>query len=495
MFSWLHKKRHPLELEAERVANTVQHQLTRLNLAYREKVERGVEVMHKVEFVEPLIATPSEIRLEVDMGRLPRAVTITDLRQASVLETLSVACKFPIRAEHKKGKGGGFWFIAELEERSTIPKMVKFSDMKLPAKAPALIIPIGMGENKKQQWEDLRDLPHLLIAGATKQGKSVMVNDIICWLARRLTPEQLHFYLCDLKGGMELSFYEDLPHTKQLVTKNTDLPLMLFKLQREMERRTALMSGKARDLDDYNKKQLPDKKLPYLVVVIDEIANAMLSKDRHQLPDDGPKGTISALTESLLADLAARARATGIHLVVSTQRPSVDVVTGLIKANFPARIAFGTASEIDSRVIIDDSSAHGLLKGRMKFRRNMDLLEIQAPFLSDDDVISHVKKAIIGERLEAAPTPEELERAMIGKLLSIAETQFNGRFATKKLYPLAGMTQTKVEEIALKLEFDGILKQPMGRMPRTIIVPPEHWKAKYPPILMEQESRNKPQES
>jgi S-DNA-T family DNA segregation ATPase FtsK/SpoIIIE len=481
------KQRHALEIEAEQCANVIQHQLTRLNLAYREKVER-VDVVHRVEFIEPLIATPTEVRIEVDMSRLPRAVTITDLRQPDVLETLSVACKHPVRAEHKKGKGGGFWFVVELEERATIPRLVKFDDMKPPENAPALIIPIGIGEHKRQQWEDLRKLPHLLIAGATGQGKSVMVNSLLCWLARRLPPTQLQMYLCDLKGGMELSFYRDLPHTQKLITRNRQLPVMLSWLQQEMDRRTDLMAGSARDLDDYNKHKDPNQQLPYILVVIDEIANAMLAKEKIRINDE-QHGTIASLTESLLADLAARARATGIHLIVSTQRPSVDVVTGLIKANFPSRIAFGTSSEIDSRVIIDDGSAAGLDKGRMKFRRNMDLLELQAPFLADSDVVQHVRKAIAGEMLSTGLTPEELERQTIGQLLHLAETEFAGTFPVKKLVPRSGVSHARIEEIAKQLESAGILKKNFGPRARSIAVPPGQWKKLYPPSVMRHASQ------
>lgn len=481
------KPRHPLELLAETSANTIQHQLTRLNLAYRFKKE-GREFTQSVEFVEPLIATPSEIRLEIDVNRLPRSVTITDLRKPEVLETLSVACKHPIRAEHKKGKGGGFWYVLEVEERSTIPRLVKFDSMQLGPGAPPLALPIGVGQNKQQRWEDLRDLPHLLIAGATKQGKSVMVNAMLCTLVRRLPPERLLIFLCDLKGGMELSFYEDLPHIERFITKPAELPVMLAELQGELDRRTALLRGKARDLDGYNYQVGRDRALPYIVVVIDEIANAMLNKDRITVGDR--KGSIKDLTESYLADLAARARAVGIHLIISTQRPSVDVVTGLIKANFPCRIAFGTASEVDSRVIVDDSSAHGLQPGRMRFRRNMDLLEFQAPFLSDSDVRRHVAAAMKGELLEAAPeTAEDRARRDIAILLDVAESSFASKFPIRELMKHPDVVKHKIsrdriEELAARLEAEEILRKQFGPRPRCVRVAPQQWKAKYPPSVL-----------
>jgi DNA segregation ATPase FtsK/SpoIIIE-like protein len=495
------RQRHPLELHAESLANTIQHQLTRLNLAYRYKKE-GYEIVQRVEFVEPLIATPAEVRIEVDVNRLPRSVTIPDLRKPEVLETICVACKHPVRAEHKRGKGGGFWFVVELEERSSIPKLVKYADLRFAQGAAPLAIPIGVGQNKQQRWEDLRDLPHLLIAGATKQGKSVMVNSLLCSLARRLPPERLHLYLCDLKGGMELAFYEGLPHVQRFITRPAELPVMLADLQTELDRRTRLMKGKARDLDGYNYQVGSGRALPYVVVVIDEIANAMLNRDRIQLEadEDGEprKGSIKDLTESFLGDLSARARAVGIHLIISTQRPSVDVVTGLIKANFPCRIAFGTASEVDSRVIIDDSAAHGLPVGRMQFRRNMDLFELQAPFLSDDDVRKHVAAILAGEPPEAPPeTAEDRACRELAILLSVAEESFGRCFPIRELAKHADILKHKIsrdriEALASRLEAEGIVRKQFGPRPRIINVERARWEAQYPPSVLRPASGEKP---
>lgn len=492
MIPFLRKERNPLEVAAETAANTIQHQLTRLNLAYRVKKSEG-EQIQRVEFIEPLIVTPDEIRLEVDVNRLPRGVTITDLRQVDILETLGVACKHPVRAEHKRGKGGGFWYVVELEERSRIPRLVKLRQMTRPAGAPALAIPIGVGPNKQQRWDDLRDLPHLLIGGATKQGKSVMVNSILCSLASQMLADRLRLYLCDLKGGMELAFYEELPHVERFITRAQELPAMLADLQAELERRTKLLKGKARDLDGYNYQVSRARALPYIVVVIDEIANAMLCKDKIVLGES--RSTVAAATESILADLAARARAVGIHLVVSTQRPSVDVVTGLIKANFPCRIAFGTASEVDSRVIIDDGSAHGAPAGRMRYRRNMELLELQAPFLSDDDVRHLVEQIIAGEIL-VEPTPESEEdraRREIALLLHVAEQSFAGGFPIRELHQHADIAKRKIgrdriEQLAQRLEKEGILKKQFGPKPRCIQASERQWKAKYPPSIRHPES-------
>lgn len=429
------RKRHAAEANAERIANVIRQQLTRLNLAYRAKAD-GVEYIQQVDFVEPLIATPSEIKLEVDISRLPRGVHVSDLKDSKLLETLGAACRHPVRAEQIRGHGGGFWFVVELEERSKIPSLFRWDDLMLPQRAPALMIPFGVGENGKQRWEDLRTLPHLLIAGATGQGKSVLVNAILCYLVARLTPQQLRLVLVDLKGGVELSPYEGLPHVDCLITKRHELPGKLLELQAEMDRRTEIMRGSARDIDEHNKKLPPSKRLPYIVAVIDEIANAMLSKDkiRIEMGDEQRKGTVSSETQSLLADLAARARATGIHLIVSTQRPSVDVITGLIKANFPCRVAFGTASDVDSRVIIDDPRAAGLNRGRMQFRRNMDLIELQAPLIDTQAVMTWIERIKAGDKPQLSQSDELAKRNVhILMIAKVSRDDFGGSVPIVKL--------------------------------------------------------------
>ncbi|WP_129677722.1 FtsK/SpoIIIE domain-containing protein [Candidatus Chloroploca sp. Khr17] len=486
------KKRHPYELLASELANTIQHQLTRLNLAYREKRD-GVEVIHRVEFVEPLKASPGVIEIEVDLSRLPRGVDVAALREPRVLETLTAACKYPVKFV-KKASGAGSWFVVEITAMSKIPRMVKLDSMRQPAKAPPLMIPIGVGENKQQRWEDLRTLPHLLIAGATGTGKSVMVNAVLCQLIKRFDESVLQLWLVDLKGGMELSYYERLPHVHTLVTKSPELPAMLLDLQVEMDRRTTLLREReSRDLDAYNAQMPRARRLPYIVLVVDEIANAMLNKSRVNL--DGQKMSIAQATEALLADLAARARATGIHLIISTQRPSVDVVTGLIKANFPCRIAFGTASEIDSRVIVDDSGAHGKRDGRMLFRRNIDLIELQAPFLSDNEVKATVKKVIAGEyEPEPVQTAEDVAREDIGYLLALSESKAGRRFTRRELHKLCEgrLPLGRIDELALRLEKEKVLHRKMGPFGRTIAIPAREWQKIYPPCGLRLAACEKP---
>jgi S-DNA-T family DNA segregation ATPase FtsK/SpoIIIE len=225
---------------------------------------------------------------------------------------------------------------------------------------------------------DLSAMPHLLIAGATGSGKSVAVNAIICGLLLNNTPDDLRLLMVDPKR-VELTGYNGIPHLLAPVV--VDLERVVGALQwvaREMDQRyQRLADNGARNIVDYNNRLAAqgENRLPYLVVIIDELADLMMLA-----PDE---------TERTITRLAQLARATGIHLVISTQRPSVDVVTGLIKANFPARVAFAVASGVDSRVIIDQPGAERLLgQGDMLFQAPDAAapVRLQGTFVSDPEI-------------------------------------------------------------------------------------------------------------
>lgn len=225
---------------------------------------------------------------------------------------------------------------------------------------------------------DLTNMPHLLIAGTTGSGKSVCVNSIICALLIQNTPDDLKFLMVDPKR-VELTSYNNIPHL--LVPVIVDMERVVGSLQwvtREMdERYRKFAKAGTRNIVDYNARigKEADKKLPYLIVIIDELADLMMLA-----PDE---------TERTITRLAQMARATGIHLIIATQRPSVDVVTGLIKANFPARIAFAVASSIDSRVILDQPGAEKLLGRGDMLLQSPDTgqpLRMQGVFVSDVEI-------------------------------------------------------------------------------------------------------------
>ncbi|MFN8524739.1 MAG: DNA translocase FtsK 4TM domain-containing protein [Chloroflexota bacterium] len=226
---------------------------------------------------------------------------------------------------------------------------------------------------------DLAKMPHLLIAGATGSGKSVCINTIVASLLFQSSPDELQLVMIDPKM-VELVGFNGIPHLRMPVVTDMDRVVGSLKwVVREMERRFALFAARsARNIEAFNKQLAADptqKPMPYMVVVIDELADMMM--------------TAGDEVERILCRLAQLARATGIHLVVATQRPSVDVITGLIKANFPTRISFAVSSQIDSRTILDTAGAEKLLgRGDMLFlpQDSSKPVRLQGAFVSDDEM-------------------------------------------------------------------------------------------------------------
>lgn len=245
-----------------------------------------------------------------------------------------------------------------------------------------MAVPVILGKDieGKPQIMDLVKTPHLLIAGSTGAGKSVCVNSMLMSILYKRSPDQVKLILIDPKI-VELKLYNDIPHLlTPVITEPKKAMQALQYCLCEMERRYALLDGMGvRDISSYNKRivdrRIAAEKLPYLIVVIDEFADLM--------------ATTGKQLETVVARLCAMSRAVGIHLVLATQRPSIDVITGLIKANIPSRIAFMVASKTDSRIIIDQVGAEKLLgKGDMLYASSTDPfpVRIQGTFVSDQEV-------------------------------------------------------------------------------------------------------------
>ena len=242
----------------------------------------------------------------------------------------------------------------------------KKRDIKLP-------IALGKSISGKPIVGDLSSMPHLLIAGTTGSGKSVCINTIILSLLYRHTPEKCKFILIDPKM-LELSTYEGIPHLLcPVITEAKKAASVLGWVVKEMESRYRLMTKEGvRNIDSYNTKhKLP---MPYIVVVVDEMSDLMLVAGKE--------------IENYIQKLSQMARAAGIHIIMATQRPSVDVITGTIKANFPTRISFQVTSKIDSRTILGEQGAEQLLgKGDMLYMSSANrVVRIHAPFVSDGEI-------------------------------------------------------------------------------------------------------------
>ncbi|GAB4219805.1 MAG: hypothetical protein Fur009_7610 [Candidatus Microgenomates bacterium] len=243
-----------------------------------------------------------------------------------------------------------------------------------------LLVPLGLDVSGQPVAASISKMPHVLIAGATGSGKSVLLNAWICGFLFRTRPEQLRLILVDPKR-VELSVYNDVPHLLTPVIVEPEKIISALKWTvGEMEARYKIFSKyNARNIDSYNEIPGVEKK-PYIVFVIDELADLMIFA-----PGEA---------EELITRIAQMARATGIHLVLATQRPSVDVITGLMKANIPTRIAFNVSSMIDSRVIIDMPGAEKLLgRGDMLFLPpdKAKPIRIQGPFITEKEVNNLVK--------------------------------------------------------------------------------------------------------
>ena len=267
-------------------------------------------------------------------------------------------------------------------------------DVDFKASGSTLTFALGRDVAGKAQAVDLAKMPHLLIAGATGSGKSVMVNALITSLLCEATPHDVRMILMDLKR-VELAAYNGLPHLLVPVITEPDRAKAALKWAvNEMEARYRRLSGATvRNIRGFNETRAdPEDRMPYIIIVIDELADLMMREGKN--------------VEDPIVRLAQKARATGIHLVLATQRPSVNVVTGLIKANFPSRIAFAMASQIDSRTILDSPGAEDLIgRGDMLYQPS-DLpraMRMQGVFVSDPEIgriVAHWKDQIEDPRYD-----------------------------------------------------------------------------------------------
>jgi S-DNA-T family DNA segregation ATPase FtsK/SpoIIIE len=243
-------------------------------------------------------------------------------------------------------------------------------------------LPVALGKTTDgvPTFSDLAAMPHLLVAGGTGSGKSVFVNSLIMGFLFRLTPQQLRLILVDPKM-LELNVFDGIPHLiTNVITDNNIAYNALNWAVQEMDRRYALMAETgSKNIDSFNEKQKGSNKLPFIVIIVDELADLMMSGGK--------------LVEVAITRLAQKARAAGIHLVIATQRPSTDVVTGLIKANMPSRISFKVPSGIDSRTVLDTSGAESLM-GRgdsLMIQPASPLRRLHGTFVTEEDLARVVK--------------------------------------------------------------------------------------------------------
>jgi DNA segregation ATPase FtsK/SpoIIIE, S-DNA-T family len=292
-----------------------------------------------------------------------------------------------------------------VEVPNLAPNVVTLGDIfdELPQNASPLSVWLGKDISGASVWADLARMPHILIAGTTGSGKSGCINTMLCSILLRATPDDLRMILVDPKR-VELGLYESIPHLlTPVVSSPKAAAAVLANVLTEMDRRYERMSlARARNLPELNRalRKRGEQTLPYLLVVIDELADLMMVSPQE--------------VEDAVIRLAQKSRAVGIHLVLATQRPSVDVITGMIKANVPSRIAFAVSSQTDSRVILDGGGAESLLgQGDMLFKPlgTSRLQRVQGAFVTEDEIALLVEQARsqreqdLDESLLQAPEP------------------------------------------------------------------------------------------
>jgi S-DNA-T family DNA segregation ATPase FtsK/SpoIIIE len=324
-------------------------------------------------------------------------------------------------------------------------------------RATKLALALGKGVSGEPIAADLTKMPHLLIAGSTGSGKSVCINSIIATFLLHNTPEELRLVLVDPKR-VELTTFSSIPHLafSKVITDVEEVPGVLQAVIHEMDSRYRRFAETGvRNLEGYNKSPRATHKLPHWVIIIDELADLMMSSPYE--------------VERQICRLAQLARATGIHLIIATQRPSVDVVTGLIKANFPTRIAFAVSSQVDSRTIIDTAGADKLLgRGDMLFMPTdaAKPKRIQGSFVSDQEIekivawwsndrfrhlapdkLDHLLEEAEGEEAEAHAEDDPLYNA--AKELAIQHSRVSTSLLQRRLhigYPRAARLIDMLED-------------------------------------------------
>jgi S-DNA-T family DNA segregation ATPase FtsK/SpoIIIE len=318
------------------------------------------------------ISGPRVTRYELQLAPGTKVAKVAALKDdlSYALATTEIRILAPIPGKQAVG--------VELPNLS--PNLVTLGDIfdELPATASPLSVWLGKDISGAAVWTDLARMPHLLIAGTTGSGKSGCINTLLTSVLLRATPDEVRMILIDPKR-IELNHYESIPHLlTPVVSSPKEASAVLANCVAEMERRyERLASVRARNINEANRhfRQRGEPTMPYLLVVIDELADLMMIAPQ--------------AVEDAVIRLAQKSRAVGIHLVLATQRPSVDVITGMIKANVPSRIAFAVSSQTDSRVILDQGGAESLLgQGDMLFKPlgTSRLQRVQGAYVSEEEI-------------------------------------------------------------------------------------------------------------
>ncbi|RKX65484.1 MAG: hypothetical protein DRP42_04670 [Tenericutes bacterium] len=345
----------------------------------------------KVQFSN-IVAEKNAIWLQIDTDRLPYGVDIlTLIHDEGVLTNLSASLRHHVQGRYDVERGA--WLCVERGRGVRgIPQYVDFAKMieLIPEDAHRLTVPFGETINSRRMYRSLRDFPHLLIAGSTGQGKTSFLNVILATLINNNSIHDLKLVLVDLKNGIEFDMYRGIPHLwkmgdiapEGIVGRPEKVIDLLGELVKEGERRLHLFRRMGiTNIDEYNKGRSGSRRMPRIVVMIDEWARVALSPQGKQ-------------ADNILSEITATYRAVGYHVILATQTPITRVISTLIKTNFNAKLAFGVPTNVSSMVILDTGRAKGLEPvGRAVFQYGTQVIESQVPYITKKELIAVLDKA------------------------------------------------------------------------------------------------------
>jgi hypothetical protein len=416
---------------------SIQQQQTHViseQLAPHKSAKRRFQKLHLMDALYS--ETELWYRVVTEQGKLPYGVSVDDLLKPEFANGLTVSCLRPVRVEYNsKDPSKGLWIVVEYEESNRgVPLQLAFNKAfeMIPVSRPPLTFALGAVQGGAIRLLDLGTFPHLIIGGSTGYGKSNMLNQIIVTIVRRNRPSEVQLYLFDMKNGNELKPYRNLPHVAKFVKKKEDVIPALDELRKLVDERWVLFDSKnKKDIRGWNATQ--PEKLPIIAVIFDELATIMLDKDYR------------SEVETKLSDLAAVCRSTGVHIVFATQRPSTDVVTGLLKVNFDGRIGFAVPTIYDSRTILDEGGAENLrgYLGRALYIERGGSIEAQTPLLTEEVRDDHLRIVQKEHHITEDGQPE----VDIIDVLSYALENLDGKLPYRVLldeFRPMGMTEPKL---------------------------------------------------
>lgn len=456
--------------EAERYARLILAELHRLG--FSRTVGRGKHIKRmRVRFEEPLLMTRDDIWCPLNLAKLPTGVRTDELRDEAVMRSLEDRLNANVRIDYLAN--GKLCYVVRLGG-SAWPATFSINAMQFPPDAPRLAFALGANRDGEHSIHDLDELHHLLVVGATGGGKSTFLHNLLYWLITRNSADTLELWLIDLKSGAELGRYDVLKGgrdrdglVRHVATDAAGAIDVLNLALKEIQRRNVLMrEHSASNLDDL--ARLTGQHLRPMVIVIDEIAQLML--DRNKI---GSYST-GSWAQNLITKLAALGRSAGCHIIIATQMIQKDVLTGLILANFESRIAFSVADWRKSQLAIESSEADGLPVGRAILRHEGQISEYQTPLITPQQIRLEVER--IRRHGPSGGLGEHDEQARFVRdaklVLDVASQQFAGEVSRRKLLAVeavsSAINKSRLEEICVRLERDGVLEAGRGNRPRRV---------------------------